>query len=340
MRLGNESALWFLFGAGLLVVLYCWCFWRKRIALGRLASLDMLGLINADVSLTRQIFKACVLVVAFVFIVVGLTRPAWNAKPKQVVRKGRDVVILLDVSRSMLAEDIKPNRLERATIAISDLLDILDGDRVGLVTFAGSSSVKVPLTQDYAFMRMALGDITTESTNMGGTMIGDAIRKAVADVFDSGGEQFKDIILITDGEDHESFPEQAAARAGEEGIRIIAVGLGNENEGTPIPVVGANGRKSFLKYQGEIVRSKLGASTLREVALNSAGGTYLPVRTGTFDLDTIYEDLVLSAQKRELEETTMMEYDEKFQVFLAVGVFLLIFEILIRERKKRITNGH
>lgn len=334
MRLGNEGALWFLFGAGLLAVFYCWCFWRKGVALRKLACLDMLGVINANVSLTRQIFKAVIVVLAFVFIVIGLTRPAWNAKPKQFTRKGRDVVILLDVSRSMLAEDIKPNRLERATIAISDLLEILDGDRVGLVTFAGSSTVKCPLTQDYAFMRMALSEITTESTNMGGTMIGDAIRKAIDEVFDSGGEQFKDIILITDGEDHESFPEQAAANAGEKGVRIIAIGLGDENEGTPIPVVDASGRKSFLKYQGEIVKSKLGASTLREVALNSAAGTYLPVRTGTFDLDTIYEDLVLSAQKRELEETTMMEYDEKFQVFLALAVLLIVFEMLLRERKK------
>jgi Ca-activated chloride channel family protein len=173
---------------------------------------------------------------------------------------------------------------------------------------------------------------------MGGTMIGDAIRKAVDEVFGSGGEQFKDIILITDGEDHESFPEQAAAKAGTAGIRIIAVGLGNEDEGTPIPVIDANGRKTFLKYQGEIVRSKLGASTLKEVAINSSGGAYLPVRTGTFDLDTIYENLVLTAQKRDLEETTMMEYDEKFQVFLGVAVLLIVFEMLVRERLAKKLN--
>ncbi|MBW8014631.1 MAG: VWA domain-containing protein [Planctomycetes bacterium] len=330
----NFDALWYLFGAGLLVFLYWWCFWRKGIALKRLASLELLGKINSDVSLSRQIFKAFVVVLAFVFIVVGLTRPTWNAEPKKFARKGRDVVILLDVSRSMLAEDIKPNRLERARIAISDLLEILDGDRVALVTFAGSSTVKCPLTQDYAFMRLALGEISTESTNLGGTMIGDAIRKAVDEVFGSGGKEFKDIILITDGEDHESFPEEAAAKAGSEGIRIIAIGLGSEDEGTPIPVIDDKGRKTLLKYKGEIVRSKLDASTLRQVAINSAGGTYLPVRTRTFDLDTIYEDLVMSAQERELEETTMMEYDEKFQVFLGVGILLLVFEMLLRERKK------
>jgi len=330
----NYDALWYLFGALVLAGFYWWCFWRKGVALRRLADMQLLGKINADVSLSRQIFKAFVIVLAYVFIVIALTRPAWNAKPKKVARKGRDVVILLDVSRSMLAEDIKPNRLERARIAISDLLDTLDGDRVALITFAGSSSVKVPLTQDYAFMRLALGEINTESTNRGGTMIGDAIRKAVDEVFDVGGEQYKDIILITDGEDHESFPEEAAAKAGDAGIRIIAIGLGDEEEGTPIPVIDEKGNKTLLKYKGEIVRSKLDASTLRQVALNSAGGTYLPVRTGTFDLDKIYADLVMAAQKRELEETTMLEYDEKFQVFLGAGIFLLIFEMLLRERKK------
>jgi len=335
MRLGNENALWLLFVAGLVIApLYFWCFWRKGVSLSRLASSGMLKKINASVSLSRQIVKACALVFAFVVIVIALTRPAWNPKPKQIKQKGRDVVILLDTSRSMLAEDIKPNRLERARIAISDLLDVLDGDRVGLITFAGNSSVKCPLTQDYSFMRMALGDITTESTNMGGTMIGDAIRKAKDDLFDAGGEQYKDIILITDGEDHESIPEEAAAQAGIEGIRIIAIGLGDEEEGTPIPVIGEDGRKSFLTYNGEIVKSKLGADTLRKVALNSAGGTYLPVKTGTFDLDVIYEDLVASAAKRQLEETTMMEYDEKFQVFLALAILIIICEMLISERKK------
>ena len=183
-------------------------------------------------------------------------------------------------------------------------------------------------------MRMALSDITTESTNMGGTMIGDAIRKAQNDLFETGGEQYKDIILITDGEDHESIPEEAAAQAGLEGIRIIAIGLGDEDEGTPIPVIGADGRKTFLTYEGQIVKSRLDAETLRKVALNSAGGTYLPVETGTFDLDKIYADLVASAAKRQLEETTMMEYDEKFQVFLALAILIIVCEMLISERKK------
>jgi len=166
------------------------------------------------------------LIVGFVSIVIALTEPKWNPQAQRIKRQGRDVCILLDTSRSMLAEDIKPNRLERSKIAIRDLLETLKGDRIAIVTFAGNSTVKCPLTQDYAFVRMALADISTESSSRGGTMIGDAIRKATEEVFDKQSREYKDIILITDGEDHDSFPVQAAEKAAADGIRIIAVGLG------------------------------------------------------------------------------------------------------------------
>ena len=183
------------------------------------------------------------LVLAFVSIVVALTEPKWNPQPQQIRRKGRDVVILLDTSRSMLAEDIKPNRLERSKIAISDLLEVLAGDRVAIVTFAGNATVKCPLTQDYAFVRMALADISTESTSRGGTLIGDAIRKAAEEVFDKQSRQYKDLILITDGEDHDSFPVEAAKKAAKEGVRIIAIGLGDDATGSRIPITGPERRE-------------------------------------------------------------------------------------------------
>ena len=167
-------------------------------------------------------------------------------------------------------------------------------------------------------------------------MIGDAIRKATDELFEDGGEQYKDIILITDGEDHESIPEEAAAKAGVEGIRIIAIGLGDEEEGTPIPVTGKDGRKTFLTYDGEIVKSRLDGETLRKVAFNSAGGYYLPVKTGVIYLDRIDAKDVSSAAKRQLEETTMLEYDEKFQVFLGLAIFIIVCEMLISERKKNL----
>lgn len=336
MNLGNDKALWLLFIIpAVLVPVYAWCFWKKATALKVLASVEMLRKINVAVSLERQILKAVLLICAFAIIVIAITEPRWNPKPLQIKSQGRDVVILLDTSRSMLAEDIKPSRLERAKIAIGDLLDKLGGDRIAIVTFAGNSAVKCPLTQDYAFVRMALADVSTESDSKGGTDIGDAIRKVTEEVFDKQSREYKDLILITDGEDHDSFPVEAAQKAAAQGIRIIAIGLGNEGEGSRIPITGPDGRTTFLKYKGQEVWSKLDADTLRKVAAATSGGRYIGVEPGTtLDLGEIYQELVASAQKRQLETTTMITYDERFQIFLVAGILLLVCEVLISERKK------
>ncbi len=339
MNLGNDKALWFLFAVPVVLLpAHIWCFWRKASALRVLASSEMLKKINNSVSLRKQIFKALLLLTAFISIVVALTEPKWNPQIQKIKRRGRDICILLDTSRSMLAEDIKPSRLERSKIAIADLLETLAGDRIAIVTFAGNSVIKCPLTQDYAFVRMALADISTESTSRGGTMIGDAIRKATQEVFDQTSREYKDIILITDGEEHEgyeSFAVQAAEKAATEGIRIIAIGLGDENEGSRIPITGPDGQKTFLKHEGEEVWSKLGGDLLRNVVYVTDGGKYLSVGPQTtLDLGQIYENLIASAEKRELESTTMLRYDERFQIFVALGLTFLICEAMISERKK------
>ena len=168
-------------------------------------------------------------------------------------------------------------------------------------------------------------------------MIGDAIRKATEEVFDRQSREYKDIILITDGEEHEgyeSFAEQAAEKAAIEGARIIAVGLGDETEGARIPITGPDGTRTFLKYKDKEVWSRLGGDLLRNVVFPT-GGKFLAVRPGeTFDLGEIYEELIASAERRELESATMVKYDEKFQVFLALGIGLIVCETLLSERKK------
>jgi Ca-activated chloride channel family protein len=339
MNLGNDKALWFLFAVpAVLVPVYIWCFWQKARALRVLASSEMLKKINNSVSFRKQILKTLLLLGAFVSIVGALTAPKWNPQAQKIKRRGRDICVLLDTSRSMLAEDIKPSRLERSKIAIADLLETLAGDRVSIVTFAGNSTVKCPLTQDYAFVRMALADISTESTSRGGTVIGDAIRKATEEVFDQKSRQYKDVILITDGEEHEgyeSFPVQAAEKAGAEGIRIIAIGLGDENEGSRIPITAPDGEKTFLKYKGEEVWSRLAGDLLRKIVYVTDGGKFLSVGPGTtLDLGQIYESLIAAAEKRELESATMFRYDEKFQIFVALGLLFLICEASISERRK------
>ena len=170
-------------------------------------------------------------------------------------------------------------------------------------------------------------------------MIGDAIRKASEEVFDKQSREYKDIILITDGEEHEgdeSFAEQAASKASEEqGIRIFAIGLGDDQQGSRIPITGPNGEKTFLKYKGEEVWSKLDSDLLMKVVYATKGGKYLSVKPGTtMDLGAIYKDVIASGPKRELESATMIRYDERFQIFLALGLILLVFETLISECKK------
>jgi len=282
----------------------------------------------------RRRWKAVLILLGLAAITFGMTRPGWNPKAKTVERRGRDVVFLLDVSKSMLAEDLAPNRLDRAKLAIQDCVERLEGDRVGLVVFAGTSAVKCPLTLDYGFFRLMLEDVNTASIARGGTLIGDALRNVLDTVFDDQIKEYKDVVLITDGEDHDSFPVEAADAAGERGVRLIAIGLGDENEGRRIPVTGKNGRKTFLKHEGQEVWSRLDADTLRKMVNSTDGGRYLNVATGTFDLGEIYLQLVASAEKKELESKTIDRYEERFQIFLALALVCLSLEFVISDRSK------
>ncbi len=322
-----------------LTPLLAWMFWhahrkRKR-ALGAFAGASLGNKLQLNLDLGRRRWKEVLVLLALGFVIFSLARPAWNRVPQEITRRGRDVVFMIDVSRSMLAEDLRPNRLERAKLAVLDGVSKLGGDRVGLIVFAGAASVKCPLTLDYGFFRMALEDVTTESAPRGGTLIGDAIRTALSDVFDNKASQYRDLVLITDGEDHESFPVEAAREAGKRKIRIIAIGLGDENVGKRIPYTDERGQQTFLKYKGQEVWSRLDASTLRSMAAETPGGRYLNVATGAIDFGDVYQQLIATAERRDLESETVDRYEEKFQFFLAVGVFLLLGEALVSEKKKK-----
>ena len=245
------------------------------------------------------------------------------------------MVFVVDVSKSMLAEDLAPNRLERAKLAIADVIAKLRGDRVGLLVFAGTAAVKCPLTLDYGFFRMMLDNVSVDSIERGGTMIGDAVRVVLDQMLDNQERKFRDIVLITDGEDHESFPVEAAKEAAEKGVRLFIIGLGDENEGRRIPLNDESGGRTFMKYQCREVWSRLDADTLREMALATPGGRYLNVATGTIDLGEVYLQLIGTAEKKELAEETIEKYEEKFQVFLGVAFLLLSLEALISERWER-----
>ena len=335
VHLANIQMLYLLWALPLVLGVYLFAAHRRRQALERFAAAGLLKHISLSTSTVRRRWKAALVMMAFALIVVALVRPGWNPKPKTLRRRGRDVVFVLDVSRSMLAEDLAPNRLERAKLAILDCIERLRGDRVGLVAFAGTAAVKCPLTLDYGFFRTMLEGISTDSIARGGTQIGDAIRTVLADVFDDREKRFKDIILITDGEDHDTFPIQAAEEAGTRGVRILAIGLGDDEQGKRIPVTDEAGRKTFLKYKGQEIWSKLDKDTLLKMVNATPGGKYLNVATGTIDLGDVYAKLVATAEKKELESRTVKRHEEKFQIFLTLAFALLCVEVVVSERKKR-----
>jgi len=307
---------------------------RSRALFARFAERVVWNSIAGEISLTRRVVKWALSLAALALVVIALAQPQWNPKPREIRRLGRDVCFVIDVSRSMLAEDLAPNRLERAKLWVRDVMRQVKGDRIAIVAFAGNAIVTCPLTHDYGYAMTALEEVSPASVSRGGTLIGDAVRIAANQVFDPKEASFKDVILITDGEDHESFPVEAAKAAGEQGVRIIAIGIGDENEGRPIPFTDDSGRRRYVEYQGQRVMSKLDADTLREMARVSNGGVYFNVATGDIELDRVYKDLITSAEQREFSSDSAVQYEEKFQIFLGLALGLLVTERLISEKRR------
>lgn len=335
IQLQNIDMLFLLWLVPLMFGVYWYAWRRKRSSLAKFIEQGLLERNRFTVNHAVRRRKSGLVLTAVVFMVVAAARPAWNMKSETVEQRGRDVVFLLDVSRSMLAEDLRPNRLERAKLAIKDCIEKLEGDRVALVVFAGSAEVKCPLTLDYGFFRLMLDYVSTESITRGGTMIGDALRKVMTHVFDDRAREYRDIILITDGEDHDSFPVEAAEMAGQKEIRLIVIGLGDEKEGRRIPVTNKNGGKTFLTYNGQEVWTKLDAATLRKMTAATPGGRYFNVATGTINLGNVYTQLVAAAEKKKLESRTITRYEEKYQIFLAIAFALICLEMLSNDRERK-----
>jgi len=335
VHFASRAALLLLWTVPLLLLLYIHAARRRKRALELFADAAILPGLTTSVDPTLGRWKGLMVMVGFSLAALALARPGWNPEPQTVERRGRDVVFVVDVSKSMLAEDLLPNRLKRAQFAILDTVPALRGDRVALVAFAGGATVKCPLTHDFGFFRMMVEGLSPQSVSRGGTLIGDALRNVLYEVLDDAEKRFKDIVLITDGEDHDSFPLEAAQMVGERGVRLIAIGLGNEDEGTPIPVTDENGATSLLTHEGEAVLSRLDAETLRAMVKATPGGRYFNVSEGTVDLRDIYLNVIRTAGQKRLESQTTLRYEEKYQLFLVVALVLLALETVISTRRRR-----
>lgn len=281
---------------------------------------------------------------AFFLLTLTLIDLRWGKVTREVPQKGIEVMFALDVSRSMLAEDASPNRLERAKQQIRDLMEELAGDRVGLVAFAGEARVMIPLTRHYEDFKNTLDSITPENISRGGSRLGDAIEVAAAGFLDKT-RQHRVIVVLTDGEDQESYPVEVTRRVHEEsGVRVFTIGLGDTRQGARVPEPtlrpGQRGER-FLTYKGNTVWSKLDGETLEAVALASEGA-YIPAGTQYVDMSQVYQRYIAPIEPSEFETAKVETYEARFQWF-ALPVFLCLLVELVwatgRERRMGMTDA-
>ena len=298
---------------------------RKRIA--RLGNPELVAQLMPEASVGKGWLKVSLLAAAWFFFALGLARPQLGARLKEHESKGVEVVIALDVSNSMLAEDYSPNRLERSKLAISRLVDRLQGDRIGLVVFAGQAFVQLPVTADYVSAKIFLKTINTESVPIQGTALAEALMSS-ARSFSTQSEHSRAIILITDGEDHEGDVLEAAKAIAEQGIRIYCIGVGSP-QGKPIPKNG-----SLMKDRnGDIVVSRLDEDILQEIA-GIGEGKYVRAGNSEFGLNPIIDD-IRTLDKEQFNSVVFEDFDEQYMYFFAIALFFLVLELLIPQRKAR-----
>ena len=331
IQFGNPQFFWLLLLAPALAAFLVWGFRARRQALERFASPPLLLRLADGIRPVARLWKAILIIAAVLLVALALTQPRWGFEWREVKRKGVDVAVLLDVSKSMLTEDVRPNRLAQAKFAVQDLLEKLQGDRIGLIAFAGTAFVQCPLTVDYEAFRLTLKDADPRIIPRGGTAIGAAIRTALK-AFEAGEGRDRAIVLITDGEETESDALTAADEATKEGVKIYAIGVGTA-EGELIPVREEGKPMEFLKDRdGEVVKSRLDEQTLQQLALKT-GGIYVRSVPGDFGIDAIYDKGIAQLKRKEFDAKLQKQYFERFQWPLGLAFALLVVESFLSDRR-------
>lgn len=330
-RFANPDFLYLLLLLPVVILLYIINEVRKKKALKRLGDINLVSGLVPEMSRIRPLIKFILLLIAVSSGIIMLSRPQFGSKIEDIKKQGVEVIIALDVSNSMLAEDIQPDRLTRAKQAISRLVDNLDNDKIGLIVFAGDAYIQIPITTDYISAKMFLSAINPNIVPKQGTAIGAAINLGVKS-FSPGEGKSKAIIIITDGENHEDDPVKDAEDAAKAGIVIHTIGIGS-TDGVPIPIIN-NGKKEYLKdADGNTVVTKLDEEILKKIAL-STNGNYVRASNSNIGLDEIFAQ-IKKMRKQDLESTMYTEYNDQFQIFAAITLLLLIIDFIIMERKNR-----
>jgi Ca-activated chloride channel homolog len=305
--------------------------WKKK-ALKQFGDTSVIYRLFPDVSISRPGIKFVMLMTALFFFIAALCGPLIGSKLEEVKRKGVDIIIAMDVSNSMRAEDIRPNRLERSKQAVSRLIDRLQGDRIGLVIFAGDAYMQLPVTTDYSAAKLFLSAVDPDIVPRQGTAIGAAINLAAKSFADSSMKHSA-IIVITDGENHEDDAVVEAKLAWEKGIRVYTIGMGSP-EGAPIPVFNNDVRVGFKQdNSGQTVITKLNAAALEEIA-EAGHGRFVRASNSDEGMSTVMKELS-ALDKKEFKSKMFTDYENQYQYFAAAALFLLLMEFLLGEKKSK-----
>lgn len=332
MRFAAPQMFWLFWLLPLLAGFFVYAFRKKRRTLARFAQVEMLKRMTAGISRRRQVLKAFLLLLVAFFAVLALARPQFGTKMELMRRKGLDVVVAVDVSLSMYAEDIKPNRMARSKQEIGKFVDRLAGDRVGLVAFAGEAFLQCPLTSDYGAFKIFLDVLGPELIATPGTNIAGAIEAGLK-AFDAKDRKYRVMVLLTDGEDHSGQAEKMAEEAARSGVAIFTVGIGQPS-GIPIPLKDGQGNVSYKKDRnGNVVTTKLDEVLLQKIAL-ATNGKYYHAQPGRFELEDVLKEIA-KMEKREMDSERLSQYEDRFQIPLGIALALLVAEMLISDRRKR-----
>lgn len=319
----------------LVILLWLWMMRRKRRALKKIGDMEVVMKMIPDYSPARQNTKFILFLLALTMLLLAAVNPRFGSKLEKVKRHGADIMICLDISNSMRARDIKPDRLERSKMAISKLINRFDEDQIGLIVFAGRAQTQLPMTPDYAGAKLYLNDVSNDIISVQGTAIGSAIDLA-GNAFNYKSKTKKFIILISDGENHEDDAVASAANVAQKGVKIYTVGMGSP-EGAPIPVEG-NANMEYKKDEaGNTVISKLNEEMLRKIAV-AGGGTYTRATGADAGLDEIYDEIG-EMDKAEYEALSFTDYENLYPYFLGLSLLILLIEFVIFERKTRLTRN-
>ena len=331
-ELEEKGYLYLLFVIPFLVVLFLYVqYWKrkKQLAFG---DLDLIKKLSPQKSVFKPILKLIVLLLALACLVIALVNPKMGTKIETVKRDGIDIVFAIDVSKSMLAEDVVPNRLEKSKQLVSQIINQLGSDRIGIIAYSGSAFPVLPITTDYGVAKMFLQGINPSIISSQGTSLDEAVNMAATTFFDKKDKTNKLLILISDGEDHSANAEDAAEEAKKLGLKIITVGVGTE-KGGPIPLKRNGIVDSFQKDQnGEVVVTKRNAEILQKIGKNSKG--YVDGNNTKTVLNFV-KNALDNIQKTEFEGTQMANFQSQFQWFLGFGFFLLLLDVFLSERKTK-----